>query len=370
MRKLLSMLIALMLLAGCAWAEEPQLPQEELLPREELHAAVDQLFTAVAGTTEDEEKTARKGLTKDEIQLRNDEQAAYRAETLPWLLGAFIPAEETGEELPLQPESTAVPEEWLQAEEERQQALTAAYEALQANDQGAAFLALLEPLGGVDRDSCLAVTQELCRAWMAEIDHAALTEMNVDYACWLYCAGMNIDYPVVHGTDNDRYLSTMFNGEKNASGTLFIDYRNLPGFQDPNTLIYGHHMRNNGMFGQIDEYASQSFYASHPYMLVMSETEICVLELFAGYTTSSKDHCYDIAISDEEDMAVFVQEAKRKSAFSTAVEVLSSDRLITMSTCAYSFENARFIVIGRLLTVWQMPEDAMFPADAVSTPVP
>ena len=365
MKKLLSALLTLMLLTGCAWAEEAA-----LLPREELHAAIEQLFAAAAGTTEAEEKAARKGQGKEALQQRNDEQAAYRTETLPWLMEAFVPAEVAAEDPAMLPEPTAVPEDWAQAQEEKRLALTAAYEAMMGNPQGAAYLALLAPLGGTDMDSCLAVTQELCRAWMDEIDHVALLEMNGDYTCWLYCAGMNIDYPVVHGADNDRYLSTMFNGEKNASGTLFIDYRNLPDFQDPNTLIYGHHMRNEGMFGQLDEFAAQAFYASHPYMLVMSGKEISILELFAGYTTSSTDHCYDIAISDEEDMARFVAEAKRKSNFATAVEMLPTDRLITMSTCAYSFENARFIVIGRLLPLWQLPEDEVFPPKPTAAPAP
>ena len=365
MKKLLSALLTLMLLTGCAWAEE-----EPLLPREELHAAIEQLFAAAAGTTEADEKAARKGQGKEALQQRNDEQAAYRTETLPWLMEAFVPAEDAAEDPAMLPELTAVPEDWAQAQEEKRLALTAAYEAMMGNPQGAAYLALLAPLGGTDMDSCLAVTQELCRAWMDEIDHVALLEMNGDYTCWLYCAGMNIDYPVVHGADNDRYLSTMFNGEKNASGTLFIDYRNLPDFQDPNTLIYGHHMRNEGMFGQLDEFAAQAFYASHPYMLVMSGKEISILELFAGYTTSSTDHCYDIAISDEEDMARFVAEAKRKSNFATAVEMLPTDRLITMSTCAYSFENARFIVIGRLLPLWQLPEDEVFPPKPTAAPAP
>ena len=110
MKKLLAMLLTLMLLTGCAWAEE-----EPLLPREELHAAVEQLFAAAAGTTEAEEKAARKGLSKDELQQRNDAQAAYRAEALPWLMEAFVPAEDAMAEDPaLLPEPTAVPEDWEQ----------------------------------------------------------------------------------------------------------------------------------------------------------------------------------------------------------------------------------------------------------------
>ena len=177
---------------------------------------------------------------------------------------------------------------------------------------GLDYLELMRSFGCDGAEDCLAGTRAACEQWMAEIDAAALKELNADYACWLYCPDTPIDYPVVQAEDNAKYLHRLFNGAYNACGTLFIDYRNLPDFQDPNTLIYGHHMRNKGMFGQLEAFAAQAFYASHPYMLVLSGKEISILELFAGYTTSSTDHCYDIAISDEEDMATFVAEAKRQ----------------------------------------------------------
>ena len=347
MKKLLSALLTLMLLTGCAWAEEAA-----LLPREELHAAIEQLFAAAAGTTEAEEKAARKGQGKEALQQRNDEQAAYRTETLPWLMEAFVPAEDAAEDPAMLPEPTAVPEDWAQAQEEKRLALTAAYEAMMGNPQGAAYLALLAPLGGTDMDSCLAVTQELCRAWMDEIDHVALLEMNGDYTCWLYCAGMNIDYPVVHGADNDRYLSTMFNGEKNASGTLFIDYRNLPDFQDPNTLIYGHHMRDGSMFKSITYYEDQAWFDSHPYMLLISGRETAVLELFAGCTASKRDLCYEIALSDGDDLLALAAALREKSDFASGVEIRPGDRLVTLSTCAYAFEGARYIAVGRIRSAW------------------
>ena len=251
------------------------------------------------------------------------------------------------------PDTTPAPEDEaaLAEAEAARLALEDAFAVLQDNDEGRACLLVLRSLGAADAEGCLEMTRQLCRAWMAEVDHEALAAMNGDYACWLYAPGTQIDYPVVHGEDNSRYLSTLFNGEKNASGTLFIDYRNLADFADPNTLIYGHHMRNDSMFGQINDYQEQAFYAAHPYMLVMSGKEIAVIEVLAGYMTSSSDHCYDIAISDEEDMEAFVETARGKSDFTSGVEVSGSDRLVTLSTCAYAFENARYIVIGRLATV-------------------
>ena len=91
-------------------------------------------------------------------------------------------------------------------------------------------------------------------------------------------------------------------------------------------------------------------------MLMISNHEIAVLEMFAGYTTSKRDHCYDIAISDENDLRAFVDEAKQKSDFSCGVEPLAGDRLVTLSTCAYAFQNARYIAIGRLNTIWLADE--------------
>ena len=87
-------------------------------------------------------------------------------------------------------------------------------------------------------------------------------------------------------------------------------------------------------------------------ILLIGENEIVLGEIFAGYTTSDKDHCYDIAISDTDDMRAFLTEAIQKSDFVSGVEPKTTDRLVTLSTCAYAFENARYIAIGRLIPVW------------------
>ena len=101
-------------------------------------------------------------------------------------------------------------------------------------------------------------------------------------------------------------------------------------------------------------------YAEHmpiyDYHCHLSPKEIAVVELFAGYTTSRDDHCYDIAISDSDDMLAFVNAATAKSDFASGAEVLPGDRLVTLSTCAYVFENARYIAIGRLVTAWTEEE--------------
>ena len=328
MKRCFALLLALLLAALPALADE-QLDADRQL--------VEALFAAAAGTTADAEKTARADMSDEETAARTQALADYRRLSKVWLTAALAPDPE--------PDATPAPTATPAPEETPVPTLDEAFEALSENEIGRAYLSLLS---AQDAAGCLEETRAAAERWLATIDADALTEMNADYACWLYAPDTPIDYPVVHGEDNDYYLHRLFNGEHNACGTLFIDYRNLGDFQDPNTLLYGHHMRNGSMFKAITYYADQAYFDSHPFMLIVTPEKRYLLELFAGYTTSKSDHCYDIAISDESDMAAFVEEALGKSNFTADVEIKGGDRLVTLSTCAYAFENARYIAIGRL----------------------
>lgn len=309
-----------------------------------LHALVDSLFAAAAGTTEADEAAATETMTEEEKAQRSAENAAYRAQTLPWLQACFQP------------------DGWLPGTADAP-AYTAeqSYLAMQQNALGRQYLQQLQPFGGTDFASCFDVSQKICRQWMSEIDHAALREINRHYEMWMYAPGTPIDYPVVQCSDNERYLNKLFDGRRNSGGTLFIDYRNLTRLRDPNTLVYGHHMRNESMFGTLVFYKEQAYYEAHPWILLMDDENVWLAELFAGYTTNDQDHCYDIAISGEKDQQRFVSEAVRKSNFASPVQVQPRDRLITLSTCAYSFQNARYITIGRIVPWWIKPEEVHAP---------
>ena len=229
---------------------------------------------------------------------------------------------------------------------------------MQGNEMAQHYFSMLEAKQACTPDQQLALGHHAFHQWLAEVDHEALSGTNHEYACWVCLPGTPIDYPVVHSDNNDYYLRHLFDGTRNASGTLFIDYRNLPGFQDPNTLIYGHHMRNGTMFGTLVFYDKPGYAAAHPYLLVLTPDSLLLAEPFAGYVTSSSDHCYDIAISDADDLGQFEEAAQRKSSFPIPMEFSSSDRLVTLSTCAYAFENARYILIGKINFLWRQEDVA------------
>ena len=344
---------------------DEQLEQLAVMPSENVHAVVEAMFTAAAGVAEWDELQVWKRLTGQAARdARSAENAVYRAKTAPWLVQAFAPGlrplqEETAmitERPTVEAKAVSVPDETEQAEEsaEPQWTLEDGLAALQSNEMGRMYLSLLESIGGRDAQSCMAITQAVIQRWLAEIDHEKLRGINDHYQFWLYAAGTPIDYPVVQCGNNSYYMDRMFNRKTNKTGTLFADYRNLPGFRDPNTLVYGHHMRDGSMFHSLTDYESRGFYDAHPWMVAVQEDEIWLIEVFAGYVTDGRDHCYDIAISDEADMRAFVEAAQKKSNFDSHVEIeCRKDHLVTLSTCAYNYDNARYIVIGRLVSVWE-----------------
>ena len=184
-------------------------------------------------------------------------------------------------------------------------------------------------------------------SWPA-VDFAALAEINPDIVAWIYIEGTEINYPVVQGADNQYYLKHLFNGKWNSSGCIFLDSRNTPDFSDRHSIIYGHHMKNGTMFSGLTEYKKQEFYNAHPVTLLMTPDQNFRVEIFAGYVASVKDNAWDIAMESDMKFETWLEEAKERSCFESEIIPAATDRVVTLSTCSYEFDNARFVLIGRI----------------------
>jgi sortase, srtB family len=177
------------------------------------------------------------------------------------------------------------------------------------------------------------------------VDFNALWETNQDIIAWIYCEDTPINYPIVQSDDNSYYLRRLLDGSYNVAGTLFLDYRCKADFTDCNSIIYGHNMKNDTMFGTLPEYTEQSYYEAHPVMWLLTPEQNYKVELFAGFVTPSDSESYDI-VYDRKDREQYIEEALLKSTFTADVETERIERIITLSTCSYEYENARFILIG------------------------
>lgn len=348
LKRIWAMLLAVLMLASCAAAEE--MTEEERF--ETAQTVVESLFEAAAGTTYEMEQAARKGLRGEDKKLINEKNAAYREQTILWLKESLTPVEEISPETTPAPTETPAPD----ADAEPVLDLQSVYELFLTTVPGQSYVDMMSAMGYDGSEACMQGTKEWYAHWRESIDVEMLREINEDYVAWIYLPGTMLDYPVVQGKDNDFYLKRMFNGENNSCGTIFVDARNLPQFRESNTLMYGHHMRNGSMFKAITYYEEQDYFEAHPYVLVIAPEAHYLVEQIAGYVTDSSDHCYDIALSDFEDMNYYLIKAKQKSDFDSTVQVEEGDRLLTLSTCAYAFENARYITIGKMTQLWQYEE--------------
>ncbi len=186
------------------------------------------------------------------------------------------------------------------------------------------------------------------------MDFSDLAKINDQVTGWIESKGTVINYPIVHPNDNDYYLTHMFDGTKNKSGALFVSADNSRGFVDQNTIIYGHHMRNNTMFASLVEYKNQEYYDAHPNMMLYTPTGDYRLDVFSAYIVDvpkSDKEFIKPNFGSEENFAEFLNKIMKSSQFNSDVQVSAADRIVTLVTCTYETSDARYIVHAKLVPV-------------------
>lgn len=179
-----------------------------------------------------------------------------------------------------------------------------------------------------------------------------LQRINPEVRAWLSVYGTNIDYPVCQPTpkEEEKYLTTDAKGEYSLSGALYIDARDAGDFSDFATIVYGHHMENEVMFGSITSFASKEFFDEHRYGNLFVNDEDYGLEFF----------CYLDA--DAYDRSIYGRESREKSKWKSYLDVLrkrsqhwrdgveltADDHIVLLSTCSAGYTNARVILVGRI----------------------
>ena len=159
---------------------------------------------------------------------------------------------------------------------------------------------------------------------------------------WLYCEGTPINYPVMQSDDNDYYLRRLPNGTYNTAGSLFADYRCGKIGETNNYIIYGHNMKNGTMFSSLTKYKSQSYYDEHPVLYLYTPEGNYKIELIAGFVSKPTGEVYNTVLTYEQML-----EFCSHSTFRSTITPCDAERYITLSTCSYEYENARYVVIGK-----------------------
>lgn len=185
------------------------------------------------------------------------------------------------------------------------------------------------------------------------VDWKALKKVNPDVQGWLYQKGTVINYPVVQGTDNDTYLHTRFDKQWSGGGTLFVDCRMEKDFKGFNSIIYGHHMKDGSMFRSIRGYTKEDgYYDKHKTLELATSHGNYHLVVFSAFITKATDEDTYKMTYDEAEKQAYIDRAWERSELPItrdSVDVTKNDRLVTLSTCAYDYEEARYIVMCKMV---------------------
>jgi len=174
-----------------------------------------------------------------------------------------------------------------------------------------------------------------------------LKKQNPDVIGWLTVPSTQIDYPFVQSKDNDFYLHRDINKDYLEAGTLFLDFRNKPDFSDFHTIIYGHHMKNGSMFGDLREFKDEQFFNSNKEGFIFLEDKNYTIKFFAFLILSStNDIVYGHLPSAKDEKTNFLSYIKNNAQYYRSIGVTETSQLVTLSTCSYEFDEARMVLIG------------------------
>lgn len=184
-----------------------------------------------------------------------------------------------------------------------------------------------------------------------------LLQENSDFKGWITVPNTKIDNPIYQTDNNDFYLNHNQQKEKSVYGALFFDCENVisENETDKNLVVYGHHMKNGSMFANLTKYKELSFYKQSPtieFSTLYKKSTYKVYAAFVLNASKADDNGYIYNISrknfiDDEDFDSWVDEARERSLINTGVDVKNGDNIITLITCTYDFDDARFVVMAR-----------------------
>ncbi len=185
---------------------------------------------------------------------------------------------------------------------------------------------------------------------------ASFYEKNNELVGWISLPGTKLNYPVLQSpTRPDYYLNHTFEGKKSDWGAIYVRESCDVFAPTDNVTIYGHHMKDGSMFTPLDKYKKKSFWEDNQYIYFDTLYERHTYQVIAVFKTSANPgegltyHSYENFSSAEQFDAYIasVKALSKEQYYDTGLTAQYGDKLITLSTCEYTENNGRFVVIAK-----------------------
>lgn len=190
-----------------------------------------------------------------------------------------------------------------------------------------------------------------------QLKYARLFATNQDFVGYLSADGIDMALPIVQANNDDKYMKKNFYGQTTKYGCPFVTHLNNITELDMNTVIFGHHMNDGTVFGILDKYKTIEGFKAAPLISFNTIYKDYQWKVVAAFITNAyeKDdngyvfQYYFTSLSTQERFSAFLNELSQRSLYDTGVDVLPSDKILTLSTCSHEFTDARFVVVARLV---------------------
>lgn len=186
-------------------------------------------------------------------------------------------------------------------------------------------------------------------------EYAELYKKNNELVGWIKIENMQINYPVMQSVNEPNfYLKHLFDKTYSNYGCPYVEQKCDMSKPSDNLIIYGHHMKSDKMFSQLEKFKKKEFWEAHKYVSFDTLFEKQTYEIVAAFKTvvytdnPNMFRYYEFIDADTpEAFNEYISRAKKMSAYDTGVTAVYGDKLITLSTCEFSNKNGRFVVVAK-----------------------
>jgi len=208
-----------------------------------------------------------------------------------------------------------------------------------------------------ETETCVEVATETEEMLTCEsvYDFVALHETNEDIYAWITIPGTLVDYPVLQSEVDNYYLDRNLDHSTGYPGCIYTNSCNAKDFSDLQTVLYGHNMKNDSMFGSLHDYENQENFETNRYIYVYTEEKRLTYEIYGAvkFTDAYITSVYgtnSIAGNGQflQDIAACADEYVKVSHLAD-MDVAAEDKLITLSTCISGEATKRYIIVGVLV---------------------
>ena len=176
-----------------------------------------------------------------------------------------------------------------------------------------------------------------------------LKKLNPDVKAWIQVPKTNIDYPVVQGQDDMEYINKNVYGEFELSGAIFLSCLNKDDFSDPYNLVYGHIMKNGGMFADVADFTNKEYFETHQKGKLYLTDATRKIRFFACMKVTAADaKIYHPDGYRKENLKDLLDYIQANAVQYRDVNVADENSLIALSTCSEAETNGRVVLIGKL----------------------